>query len=341
MAGGGHALSRRLARLAAVAVGVGGAAAAARTARTYAQVSPELRNPALLRSVSIRGPRTLQLLRRFTAAPGPVRTGVGVVGEEATSVDGATVPLLVYEPPERERPSGALLWLHGGGLIAGSAAVENAYCSDVAAEAGIVVVGVDYRLAPEFPFPAALEDCYAALLRLFEQATSLGVDPDRIAVGGASAGGGLAAAVSQLARDRGEVRPCFQLLRYPMLDDRTGLSRLPPTRLHTWNATSNRYAWECYLGRRPRMADAPPYAAAARTTFLGDLPPAWIGVGDADLFHAESVRYAERLAAAQVPVELHVEPGMYHGADGYVAHAPSMVAFRERELAALRAAVRG
>ena len=207
-------------------------------------------------------------------------------------------------------------------------------------EAGVLVASVDYRLAPERPFPAGLTDCHAALRWLHAHAEERGVDPARIAVGGDSAGGGLAAALVQLAHDRGEVPVAFQLLVYPMLDDRTVLEADDDGTEHfVWSRRSNRFGWTAYLGHEPTVESAPEYAAPARREDLSGLPPAWIGVGDLDLFHAEDLAYAARLRAAGVACEVHEVPGMYHGAD--VLHAfrtPLTADFLERMIAALRRA---
>ncbi|UMG91913.1 alpha/beta hydrolase fold domain-containing protein [Nocardioides sp. TF02-7] len=275
----------------------------------------------------------LTRLRRLDV-PTAVRPDV-----EAVRAEGPGAVVVRYQRRDRVTPSGALLWMHGGGLVAGIAEVDNGYCSQVAAELGVLVVGVDYRRAPEHPFPAALDDCEAAFRDLVADAARLGVDPGRVAVGGASAGGGLAAALCQRLRDRGGPLPALQLLRYLMLDDRTGLRPRPRLRRHSWTPAWNRFAWAAYLGR-PRYGGGavPPYAAAARARDLAGLPPAWIGVGSRDLFHQECADYAARLAAAGVAVELDVEPGMRHGADGDQG-LPAMQRFRRRELAALAAAV--
>ncbi len=219
----------------------------------------------------------------------------------------------------------------------GSPESGHALCSRFAADLGILVVSVDYRLAPEDPFPAGLDDCYDVLTWIHDHASDLGVDVDRIAVGGDSAGGGLAACLAQLAHDRGGPPICFQLLQYPMLDDRT-----PRTEGHdalVWSATSNRYSWSAYLGHPAGRLEPPPYAAAARRTDLTGLPSAWIGIGDIDLFHDEAVDYAQRLGDSGVEVELHVEPGMYHAAELFAPDAASMQQFRERMVTALGAAV--
>jgi len=252
------------------------------------------------------------------------------------------VPVHVYEPQGRARPSGALLWIHGGGFVIGDPVNYHDVCSLLAAELGVLVVSVDYRLAPKNPFPAGLDDCYSALTWLHGHAPDLGVDPARIAVAGDSAGGGLAACLAQLAHDRGEVPVAFQALVYPMLDDRTVLrADHAGTGMFVWSPKSNRFGWTAYLGHEPAVEPPAPYAAAARREKLAGLPPAWIGVGDLDLFHAEDLEYAGRLREAGVACDLHVVPGMYHGADGMFRHTRAMVAFRASMVSALRTAIAG
>ena len=179
------------------------------------------------------------------------------------------VRVRLYRPRESTASSPALLWIHGGGYVIGSAAQDDASCRRFADALGATVVSVNYRLAPQHPYPAGLEDCYAALTWL---AGLPGVDAERIAIGGASAGGGLAAALALLARDRGEVHPAGQLLVYPMLDDRTGTGAGQPPRV-MWSARDNQLAWQWYLnGADPRVA------VPARRQELAGLPRAWIGV---------------------------------------------------------------
>jgi acetyl esterase/lipase len=216
----------------------------------------------------------------------------------------------------------------------------NTWCSSIAAGLGVLVVSVDYRLAPEHLFPAGLTDCATALTWMHEQSGDLGIDMDRIAVGGDSAGGGLSAALCQLARDQGGPAICFQLLNYPMLDDRTVLRPDHEGRgAFIWTPASNRFGWSAYLGRAPLVDEAPLHAAPARTEDLTGLPPAWIGVGDLDLFYEEDVDYAARLEAAGVPCELHTEPGMFHGAYQFFLKVPRMAAYRARMIDALRHAI--
>ncbi|ALN15323.1 MAG: alpha/beta hydrolase [Acidipropionibacterium acidipropionici] len=193
--------------------------------------------------------------------------------------DGADIPAFQYDPPGRQRQSGAVLWLHGGGMVIGSPWMDHGVCTRVAEELGAVVISPAYRLAPEHPFPAGPEDCFAALSWLHAHAAELGIDPQRVAVGGESAGGGLAAIVTQMAQDRG-VPVAFQALVYPMLDDRTVLAdRGRDVGRLVWNPGQNRAAWQWFLGH-PISPDEPRrYASAARREDLAGLPPAWIGGG--------------------------------------------------------------
>ena len=230
--------------------------------------------------------------------------------------------MIVLDPAPERSAKPAILHLHGGGLVVGKPEVAMQELQRLSAELGVVVVSVDYRLAPEHPFPAGLNDAYAALAWLHGSAKELGIDPQRIAVMGESAGAGLAAAVSLRARDRKELPIRFQLLRYPMLDDRTAL-RMPAAHVGTfiWNWQSNAFGWTSVLGRKPVMDGAPAEAVPARANSLGGLPSTWIGVGTLDLFAQESIGFAARLMEAGVPVEISVVPGAYHGFDSMVPQA--------------------
>jgi len=225
----------------------------------------------------------------------------------------------------------AVLHIHGGGFIAGSAEASQRDIQDLAVSHECVAVSVEYRLAPEAPFPAALEDNYAALLWMYKNAAELDIDRSRIAVKGESAGGGLAAALAIAARDRGEVPLCLQVLIYPALDDRTGSTvSVPPYIGHyMWTAAANRFAWTSYLGKPAGSAQAPAGSVPARVENLAGLPAAWIGVGSVDLFSNEDVEYARRLLEAGASTELHVVPGGFHGFDLFVPQAPLTVAFTE------------
>jgi acetyl esterase/lipase len=227
------------------------------------------------------------------------------------------VRVLIYSPPGATGTKPGYFHIHGGGYIMGAPEMMDAQNKAAVLEIGCVVCSVDYRLAPETPHPGPVEDCYAALKWFHTNAAALGVDPNRIAIGGESAGGGLTAALGLLARDRGEVPVAFQLLIYPMLDDRT-VTRAEPHAYageFVWNAKSNHFGWHSLLGQEPGSAGVSAYAAAARAANLAGLPPTFLSVGALDIFLDEDIDYAKRLLAAGVPTEVHVYPGAYHGFD--------------------------
>ena len=234
---------------------------------------------------------------------------------------------IVGATPGAHKP--AVLHIHGGGYVAGSAAASKRDIQQLALDQDCVVVSVEYRLAPETAFPGSLNDNYAALKWLYLNAASLGVDPKRIAVKGESAGGGHAAALTVAARHRGEVPICFQVLIYPMLDDRTGSTQQLPAHFghYIWTPASNRFGWSSLLGVPAGSAKVPLNSVPARTVALAGLPPAFIGVGSIDLFAPEDIAYATRLVLAGVPVELLVVPGAFHGFDHIAADAPLSEAF--------------
>jgi acetyl esterase/lipase len=206
----------------------------------------------------------------------------------------------------------AVVTMHGGGYVIGSYEMDDSLLQQWCQSLGIVGVSVDYRLAPETPYPGPIEDCYAALRWTHEHAQELGVDRTRIGIHGISAGGGLAAALALLARDRGEFPVAFQLLDCPMLDDRQDTPSIRADGLYVWDATSNQLGWRSYLGERYGAEDLEPYAAAARAKDLGGLPPTCIVVGSIDGFRDEDVHYAQRLNQSGVPCELHVIAGLPH-----------------------------
>jgi acetyl esterase/lipase len=281
--------------------------------------------------------RFLIRLQRMPRVP----EGVAVEDVRVPGPAGAPpVRVRTYRPRTVQGPTPALLWIHGGGYILGRPEMDDLLCAEFVRELGILVVSVDYRLAPEHPFPAPLEDCYAALRWLFAQAGALGVLPERIAIGGASAGGGLTAALAQLAHDRKEVRPAFQLLVYPMLDDRTTTrTDIDGTNHRAWNQGSNVFGWRAYLGREPGGAEVPAHAVPARREDLSGLPPAWLGVGTCDLFHDEDLAYARRLEAAGVPCDVAVVTGAFHGFDVITRGAEVAREFRGVYTTALRRAL--
>ncbi len=232
-------------------------------------------------------------------------------------VSAPPVRVVMYTPQGVTRLRPALLHLHGGGYVLGQPESSDAKLKSLASELDVVIASVDYRLPPEAPHPAPVEDAYAALCWLYGQAGALGVDRTRIAVGGESAGGGLAAALALFARDRGEVPVCFQWLIYPMLDDRTCVEKSPNpfTGEYLWTREANTFGWSALLQGSPGGANVSCYAAPARADTVAKLPPAFISVGSLDLFLDEDLAYASRLLRAGVPIELHVYPGAFHAFD--------------------------
>lgn len=288
-------------------------------------VHPDLRRIARFAPQRLVGPRTLPLMRALLAlAQRRIRADVEVL----TLPSGVGVRL--YRPTSIAEPAPALLWIHGGGYVLGTAQQDDVRCRRFSAKLGITVASVDYRLAPEHPYPAPLEDCYSALTWL---AGLPAVDRSRIAIGGASAGAGLAAALALLARDRGEIAPAFQLLAYPMLDDRSSAAPADP-RYRLWDPRANRFGWTAYLGDTdPRVA------VPARRDDLSGLAPAWIGVGTHDLFHDEDLAYAARLVDAGVPCQVEQIPGAFHGFDLMATKAPVSRQFFDMQCESLRAAL--
>ncbi|TRW87879.1 alpha/beta hydrolase [Mycolicibacterium sp. 018/SC-01/001] len=296
--------------------------------KPVAEFHPELRRSARLLPKQMITPVTLPFVRAasrmlWRSAPTDV--------EVLTLGSGVSVRL--HRPSGISSPGPALLWIHGGGYVIGDAAQDDELCRRFARELGATVAAVNYRLAPEHPYPTPLEDCYTALSWL---AGLPDVDRGRVAIGGASAGGGLAAALALLLRDRNEIPVAAQLLVYPMLDDRTvGRAGLDNPGHRLWNQTSNRFGWQAYL----RDAD-PHVAVPARRTDLTGLPPAWIGVGTLDLFHDEDLAYAQRLRDAGVPCDVMVVPGAFHGFDGVAPKAEVSQRFFASQCELLRTAFR-
>lgn len=290
-------------------------------------VHPDLRRIARFAPRRLVGPRSLPIMRVLMN----LRAGRGSDGVEVLTL-GSGVGVRLYRPAGVTEPGPALLWIHGGGYVLGSAQQDDDLCLRYSRRLGITVASVEYRLAPEHPYPAPLEDCHAALVWLAGLNT---VDPERVIIGGASAGGGLAAALALLARDRGEVAPLFQLLVYPMVDDRSSASTSPVSaNYRLWNQKSNRFGWTAYLG------DADPAVAVpGRREDLAGLAPAWIGVGTHDLFHDEDLAYAERLRSAGVPCQVDVVPGAFHGFDLMAAKLPVSRQFFDKQCEVLSAAL--
>jgi acetyl esterase len=239
--------------------------------------------------------------------------------------DGYPIPARLYRPLGRPAPYGGMAHFHGGAFIAGDLDLSEAACGRMADVASIIVVDVDYRLAPEHPFPTGFEDCYAALEWLAANATALELDMSKLAVAGESAGGALAAAVAIAARDRDGPALAYQQLLYAVIDDSlTTASVQELVDAPMWDAPSTRLMWDHYLGPVQSRGEVSPYAAPARAVGtargLADLPPAYILACELDPLRDEDVAYAVALMAAGVSVELHVVPGTYHGFDGLPTH---------------------
>ena len=258
------------------------------------------------------GPRTAALMRRVKMRSADPGTDVRI--DEITI--SSTVSLHLLRPATATTPVPALLWIHGGGHIFGSPEQDDRANIRFVRELGIAVAAVRYRLGADAVAPASVEDCYSGLQALVARADEFGIDANHLAIGGASAGGGIAAALVLYAHDHGMAPAALQLLVYPMLDDRTAARTDHDTHLAKgWTTKSNHYGWKTYLGVEPGSVGVSPYAAPSRREDLTGLPPAWIGVGSVDIFSDEDLDYARRLTAAGVDCELHVVPGAFHGFD--------------------------
>jgi acetyl esterase/lipase len=288
-------------------------------------------DPELRRRVLLLPPLPVHLdwgRRVLRALIGLRRQGKPVEGVVVTRLDhgpGSRQSLRLYTPAGGGSGA-ALLWIHGGGFVIGDVSQDEAFCAETARELGVVVASAEYRLAPEHPFPSALDDVLAAWRWLQRSADSLGADPARVAIGGQSAGAGLAACLVQRLHDSDDaggnggavVQPIAQWLFSPMLDDRTaGRRELDRLRHRVWHNVNNRVGWGAYLGAEPGAPQAPDYAVAARRADLRGLPPTWLGVGDVDLFADEGRDYSRRLREAGVDCTFELVPGAPHGFENW------------------------
>lgn len=252
----------------------------------------------------------------------PECPAVARVDYSTTSFDAAPVALRWYTTrrPDAPEPGPAVVYLHGGGMIAASVDLYDRFIAAYVADGGISMLAVDYRRAPEHPHPCPVEDSYAGLAWLAEHGGELGVDPQRIALMGDSGGGGLAAGAALLARER-DLAVAKQILIQPMLDDRNTVPDPALAPFAAWSYDDNYTGWHALLAEAMGTEGVPQSAAPARAVDLAGLPPAYIEVGELDIFRDESVEYAQRLAAAGTSVELHVHPGCPHGFDRVTADA--------------------
>jgi acetyl esterase/lipase len=286
---------------------------------------------------------------RLRAAGPGAHADVGRVGPTVVAVHDARIArpgagdhleVRIFRPCGSVTPLPAVIYLHGGGMIRGSIDREHSACAELAETVGAVVVAVAYRLAPEHPFPAAVDDVYLALSWLAGGCAPVPLDPGNIAITGGSAGGGLAVAAALMARDRNGPAITHVAVVSPMLDDRTALSFTPEfSGTIGWNTELNRFAWSCVLGPRAGTEDVSPYAAPARADDLTNLPPIFMQIGQEELFRDEDLAFAHRLVRARVPVELHVYPGAYHGWETLNAHVPLAAESRNARLRSLRDAL--
>ena len=302
-----------------------------------AAVDPELRGPLPTIMAASPRPLTLDVLTVRRALGAETRPGDEVLSRggriELESRRVGETGVLVARPAGASGSLPGVVYLHGGGMVAGDERADLPVVLDWVEQVGVVLVSVDYRLAPEHPYPAAVEDCHAALSWTAVHAGELGID-GRLVLAGTSAGGGLAAATALLHRDRGGAGLAGLLLVCPMLDDRNVHAPVRP--FHTWSSVSNLTGWTALLGAARGGPDVSPYAAPARAADLSGLPPAFIDVGTADVFLDEDVAFAQRIWAAGGRADLHVWAGGYHGFDGLVPEATVSRAARSARIAWLQ-----
>lgn len=275
------------------------------------------------------GPRNTRLIRNLGRRDTEPKSQPGVKASSLTLPSGHA---RLFVPEGVTAPMPAMLWIHGGGHVIGHPSQDDDFSTRFARELKMTVLAPRFRLGIEAPAPASLDDLYTALTWLHANAKNLNVRTDQLVIAGASAGGGLAAGLTLLARDRKAIPIAFQLLVYPMLDDRTVDRAIDDRNVRVWSTASNRFGWSSLLGGQPPTA----YSVPARAEDLTGLPPTWIGVGSFDLFHDEDVEYARRLKEAGVPVKLDVIPGAFHGFDAVARKSSLARAFFQMQVDALR-----
>ena len=288
---------------------------------TIEHVDPELRDAlAFLPQVPLTAETLVgyraDLQASLNAASIPDLPDIATAEIHVESAFGAKpIRVLTYRPVRSDDALPAFVHTHAGGFVMGSPEMKDVENRIFASELNCAIYSVDYRLAPEAPYPAALEDIYSVFVWLHANAGQLGLDPARIGIKGESGGGGCAAAAALYARDRAGPKFAFQQLIYPMIDDRSAVQKdlHPYVGEFFWTQANNYFAWRSLLGGEPGSPGVSPYAAAARAADVSGLPPTYMSVGGLDLFLEENLTYANRLSRAGVPVELHLYPGAYHG----------------------------
>ena len=276
--------------------------------------------------------RRAVLTQMLSATPVPPNPNVEISNHVAPGPAGA-IAVRVYTPKNVSKPAPGLVYIHGGGMIMGGLDGEDGTCQMMADRLGAVIASVDYRKAPENPYPAAPEDCYAASSWVFDNAEMLQIQSDNIGIYGQSAGGGLTIAVAMMARDRGGMKFAYMAPIYPMIDDRNvSESSNMVTDVGIWDRAGSIEAWAWYLGGN----EADQYAAPTRATDLSGLPPAFIDVGELDMFRDEDIDFVKRLSEAGVPVEFHLWPGAYHASEAFAPEAALSARIWDTRIAGLK-----
>jgi len=248
---------------------------------------------------------------------------------------GGAIQIRIYRPINKTKILPAIFAIHGGGMFMGSIEADDAHASTLCVDSGAVTIAIDYRLAPEFPYPAGLEDCFTVLNWIVDHSVELGIDAEKVAVYGESAGGNLALAIGLMARDLGGPKIAFLAPIYPMLDDRSETpSSFEVVDVGVWDRHEQLEAWQWYLGDLSGSGEIPIYAAPARADDFSNLPPTFIDVGTIDLFRDEVITLVGKIASSGVPVEFHLYPGAYHAAELFAPEAElSKLIWRNRILA--------